>query len=452
MRTERAAGVPPAPTLGPAGPFTLSSCPFRTPNSTAGDTDVVDEKMAANRYDIMALLRTMNARLESIETTVTQQGGQITNVAVAVQELQASQAHMDTWRSQMTTRLETNDRLIADLNTKAKKESPRHKMPTTSDDATMADATATSVPKTPPQGHAPAPSGASAPPPAPTHSAPRASYPSQRHSTDETENDYVVLVIFPTPVVRNHMKRHYQVVLDSLPPRVADDAIFRPPAEGTTFSVKFTDLGIAQLFLERARRYSYSVGTGPDAKQVQLSARFRKTDDRRARGRAFHPAYVAFESFGYDRETIVQRHFEEGGVHSTRVSLAQEDGSAMRLGVVQYDMLDDGTSKIRSLVSRPRRWTRSPRSSAKSSRPSASTRRTQPACARTRSALPETGICLRIHATLALLRALCIATLTVCRAPLLSTPCSNSPLRIARPPLPNSPHLTFLLRFFLYAS
>lgn len=160
----------------------------------------------------------------------------------------------------------------------------------------------------------------------------------------------MVLVIFPALVVRNHMKRHYQLLLDSLPPRVANDAIFRPPPEGTTFGVKFTDLGTAQLFLERARRYSYTVGAGSDTRQVQLDATFRKSDDRRARGRAFHPAYVALESPGYDRESIVQRHYEENGVHHTRLSLAQEDGTALRLGVIQYDMLADGTSKINSFT------------------------------------------------------------------------------------------------------
>lgn len=109
------------------------------------------------------------------------------------------------------------------------------------------------------------------------------------------------------------MKRQYQVILDSLPPRVAIDAIFRPPTEGKTFGVKFTALDLAQVFLERTRRYTYTVGSGPDARQMKLDATFRKSDERRARGKAFHPANQALESCGYDRDPIVQRHCEDGG-------------------------------------------------------------------------------------------------------------------------------------------
>lgn len=67
-----------------------------------------------------------------------------------------------------------------------------------------------------------------------------------------------------------------------------------------------------------------------------------------------HPAYQALESFGYDRETIVQHHYEEANLHYTRVSLAQEDGSAMRLGIIRYDMDDDGTAAVHSFVVEPK--------------------------------------------------------------------------------------------------
>lgn len=156
------------------------------------------------------------------------------------------------------------------------------------------------------------------------------------------------MTIFPLSVVKAHMKKHYQNILDSLPQRVADDAIFRPPLEGTTFGVRFSTLELSQLYLDKARYYSYVNAVTGDA--VQLDATVRKSDERRARGRALHPAYLALTSFGYDRDTIVLKHEDVGGIHTARISVAEKEGSAFRLGVAQYTMRGDGTAAIRGIL------------------------------------------------------------------------------------------------------
>lgn len=66
-----------------------------------------------------------------------------------------------------------------------------------------------------------------------------------------------------------------------------------------------------------------------------------------------HPAYVAIASFEYERDDIVMRHVDTDSAHSTRISLATEDGSAYRLCEVFYTMLDDGTAVVRSVTSTP---------------------------------------------------------------------------------------------------
>lgn len=153
----------------------------------------------------MAMLRTMSTRLDNIETTVTKTSDQIDSVASAVHDVQASRAHMEAWQNQMATEVEAIDRLIADLQAKAKKESPRHTMPKTTDDATMADAASTPAPKTPTGlrtttlGKQRAAARAGAP-----HSS--RVPPGPRPGTTDTEDDDDMLVFFPTPVVRSHMK------------------------------------------------------------------------------------------------------------------------------------------------------------------------------------------------------------------------------------------------------
>lgn len=140
------------------------------------------------------------------------------------------------------------------------------------------------------------------------------------------------------------------MLVDSLPQHISDDVVFRTPPEGPTFGVRFSKLESAQVFLEKTRRYSYTTSAGD---LVKLDATFRKTDARRARGLALHPAYLALESMGFDRDTIVPRHNEVNDVNTTRISLAEDDGSAWRLGVAQYTMVNDCTASIRGMVIEP---------------------------------------------------------------------------------------------------
>lgn len=159
---------------------------------------------------------------------------------------------------------------------------------------------------------------------------------------DESDDCYVVLAIFPQDVVKAHMKRHNQSLPDSLPPRVVEDAMFRPPPEGTIFRVKFSTLEVAQLFLGKARRCAYTTAGGSS---VSLGAAFRKSDERRARGRACLPRHRLLRlQPRLDHSTALL------GKFSARVSLAGDDGRASRLGMAQYTMLPDGTAAIRSFA------------------------------------------------------------------------------------------------------
>lgn len=137
-----------------------------------------------------------------------------------------------------------------------KNESPGHSLPRMGEqDVSISDAAATPVPANPPQTASQAPSTRPIAPPSsgPGFSADRPRAPSGRRpprQADDSDDGYVILTIFPKAVVKPHMKKHYQFILDSLLQRVADDAIL-----GKTFGARFSSIGLAQLYLEKARRY-----------------------------------------------------------------------------------------------------------------------------------------------------------------------------------------------------
>lgn len=268
--------------------------------------------------------------------------------------LHAFQASAAEWHTQVTSHMSETDKVIDELKRAIRMEFPRHKLIRKADhDARMADASTTPVPDTPPQSSAPAPGP---PPAAPTAPRPGSSSDQPRASSarrpngpaDDADDRYVILRIFPLSVVKSPITKHCQFLLGSVPQRVADDRIFRSPPDGTTFGVRFSTFELSQLYLDKARRYTCVNSVTEDT--VHLDATVRKSDERRARGRALHPAYVALTTFGYDRDTMVMKHSDADDCHSTRISLAGSDGSAFRLGFAQDAMRGDGTAAISSFV------------------------------------------------------------------------------------------------------
>lgn len=194
----------------------------------------------ATNDDIINLLHGVTARLDAIEGTVKEHGTNLHSLAKAA--LQNSQEKADAFQAQMTTQLAATNKVVEDLQRRLHTEGPSRKQKKTDQDVMMADAAATPVPQSPPQ----APTTSShMPTHVPQHTSGSTGTPRQappRHNTTGTsdEDGYVVLVIFPRSVVKTHMKKHYQVLLDDLPRHVSDDAVLRPPPEGTTFGVCFS--------------------------------------------------------------------------------------------------------------------------------------------------------------------------------------------------------------------
>lgn len=73
---------------------------------------------------------------------------------------------------------------------------------------------------------------------------------------DSGVDGYVIFANLPLRVVKPHMRAHYLHILASLPQRVADNAVFRSPAESTTFGVRSSTLDLVQLNLQSARHSS----------------------------------------------------------------------------------------------------------------------------------------------------------------------------------------------------
>lgn len=106
--------------------------------------------MVASLDDVMTLLQSMSSRLDTIQSTVTSHTAQITGVATAATAMQDAQAQTEAWQTKMADKMVAKERLIAELQEKAKKESPRHKQPGNGDqDAQMTDAATTPVPSMP---------------------------------------------------------------------------------------------------------------------------------------------------------------------------------------------------------------------------------------------------------------------------------------------------------------
>lgn len=140
------------------------------------------------------------------------------------------------------------------------------------------------------------------------------------------------------------MRVHHEQLLSRLPAPIPDDAIFRPSQEGTTYDVKLSSLDYAQLYLHVARKCTCINKTlGFTA---QLDGTFKKSDERRARSRALHPASVALTELGYTRDTIIMQHAAEATGHFTRISVAVEDGASPRLGVARYTSRPDGSRAV----------------------------------------------------------------------------------------------------------
>lgn len=158
----------------------------------------------------------------------------------------------------------------------------------------------------------------------------------QQHDTDD--DGFVILTIFLPLVVTPFMRTHSQNIFGSLPSRVVDDAIFRPPLEGATDWVLFTSFDLSEQNLRAARRYTYvSKVTGAT---VALDAAVRKSGERSARGRAFYPAYLDISAL----------HTEDHKGHATRKSLVEPGGLPLRIGVARCTMRTDGSAFIEEVA------------------------------------------------------------------------------------------------------
>lgn len=177
------------------------------------------------------------------------QGDKISTLVDVLTELQNAQVKADAFQAKIAEQLNATDEVIDDLKRRVNKDSPRHKLPKTGADTDMTDTAATLVPPSPPTPSSQPSPAATTPQLAQTRPCPPpAASSNQRPRPADSDEGCVVLVIFPKAVVP-HMMRHFQALLDLLPQRVADDALFRTPTEGTTFGVKFSALDSSYITL-----------------------------------------------------------------------------------------------------------------------------------------------------------------------------------------------------------